>query len=241
MTGGYPEAVERVSYQRKQTWHLHYIDAIVQRDIHEVSQIEKGQQMPSLLMALANQPAQLTNHSKVGALLNINYGTAQKYTSIFEQLFIIKTLPSWHTNRLKRLTKTPKLHFLDSGLLASLQGISQAQIKNDRRLLGPLLETFVYAELMKLSAWYEGRLHFSHYRDKQKNEVDIVIQNQRGQIVGIENKAAASVSSTDFKGLKRLAKAHPKEFVMGIVLYDHDKTIPFGSKMQAVPISALWC
>lgn len=240
LVGGYPEAVKRASHSRRQDWYQNYVDAIVQRDISDVAQIEQTLQIPKLLQALAHHSGQLSNYSKVGSLLDMNYLTTQKYTGILEQLFLIYTLPPWHTNQLKRLIKTPKLHFLDSGLLAALQDINLEKLKSNRSLFGSLLETFVFTELLKLSSWNDRRFEFSHFRDKQKNEVDIVIQNRSGQIVGIEVKASATVTNKDFSGLRKLADAHPKAFVLGLVLYDHDQTIPFGDRLLAAPISALW-
>jgi predicted AAA+ superfamily ATPase len=240
LSGGYPEAVARASDKRRQDWYLNYIDAIVQRDINEIAKIEQAQQIPRLLQALAHQSGQLINYSKVGSLLDMNSVTTQKYTGILEQLFLVAALSPWHTNRIKRLVKSPKLHFLDSGLLAALQDITLEKVKKDRRAFGPLLETFVFTELQKLSSWNDNRYEFSHFRDKQQNEVDIVLQNRRGQIVGIEVKASATVSHADFSGLRKLADAHPKDFVLGLVLYDHDQTIPFGEQLIAAPISTLW-
>ncbi len=240
LAGGYPEAVARTSYRRRQDWYLNYIDAIVQRDISDIVQIEHILQIPRLLQALAHHSGQLANYSKIGSFLDMNYATTQKYTRILEQLFFISALPSWHTNRLKRLVKAPKLHFLDSGLLAALQDITLKKLKDNRRLFGPLLETFVFAELQKLAGWNDRRCKFSHFRDKQKKEVDIVIQDQSGQVVGIEVKASATVTNADFSGLRKLAEAHPKEFVLGLVLYDHDQAVPFGERLFAAPISALW-
>ncbi len=240
LSGGYPEAVARKSHKRRQDWYLNYIDAIVQRDIKEISKIEQRQQIPRLLQGLAHHSSQLINYTKVGSLLDMNGVTTQKYTGILEQLFLVSALAPWHTNRIKRLVKSPKLHFLDSGLLAALQDITLEKIKKDRLMFGPLLETFVFTELQKLSSWNDDRFVFSHFRDKQQNEVDIVLQNRSGQIVGIEVKASGTVSSADFSGLRKLAEAHHKEFVLGLVLYDHDETIPFGEKLVAAPVSVLW-
>jgi len=103
-----------------------------------------------------------------------------------------------------------------------------------------LLETFVLAELRKLASWADGRFEFSHFRDKEQNEVDIIIEDRRGRIVGIEVKAAATVTSSDFNGLRKLADACGDRFVLGLVLHDHDKVVPFGSRLTAAPISALW-
>lgn len=239
LSGGYPEALTRRRWGRRQDWYLDYIDAIVQRDVRDIAQIEQIQQMPKLLRVLAEHSGQLVNYSGFGAPLGMNHVTSQKYTGVFESLFLIRTLQPWYTNALKRLTKTPKLHFLDSGLLAALRDISPARLKRDRTPFGPLLETFILAELLKLASWSDDRYEFSHFRDKDANEVDIVIEDKRGRIVGVEVKASATVSASDFAGMRRLADATGERFACGLILYDHDQVIPFSDRMSAVPISAL--
>jgi len=159
---------------------------------------------------------------------------------VFESLFLIRTLQPWHTNRISRLIKTPKVHFLDSGLLASLREVTPERLKRDRSPFGAILESFVFAELLKLASWSDARLTFSHFRDKEKNEVDIVIEDMRGRVIGVEIKASATVTASDFKGLKHLKEACGDKFVCGLVLYDHDKVVPFGERLFAAPLSALW-
>jgi predicted AAA+ superfamily ATPase len=151
-----------------------------------------------------------------------------------------QSLPPWHSNRLKRLPKTPKLHFLDPGLLAALRDLSPEQVRADRTPFGALLETFIVAELLKLASWAGHRLTFAHFRDKDRNEVDIVAEDRRGRVVGIEVKAAATVTGADFGGLRRLAEACDERFALGLVLYDHDKVVPFGERLFAAPILTLW-
>ena len=240
LAGGYPEALGRKTWARKQDWYVNYIQAIVQRDVRDVAQIEQIAQMPRLLRVLAEHSGQLVNYSGIGAAIGMNHITTQKYVGIFESLFLARTLQPWFSNKLMRLTKTPKIHFLDSGLLAALRDLSLDRLRTERGQFGALLETFVFAEILKLASGGQERFEFSHFRDKQQNEVDIVIEDRRGRIVGIEVKAAASVSSSDFSGLRILAEASGERFVSGLVLYDHQKAIPFGERLHAVPISALW-
>lgn len=240
LAGGYPEGLARRSPVRRERWYLDYVDAILQRDLQDVAQIEQAQQMPRLLRVLAQHAGQLVNHSGIGAPLGINHVTTRKYVSALESLFLTMTLPPWYTNELKRLIKTPKLHFLDSGLLAALRGLSLSRLRSERELFGSLLETFVLAELLKLASWSDDRLEFTHFRDKQQNEVDIIIENRQGRVLGIEVKASATVTKSDFAGLRRLAEGCGDRFAMGLVLHDHDKTIPFGNHMYAAPISSLW-
>jgi len=241
LTGGYPEALKRTSWARRQEWHLDYVRAIVQRDVRDLAEIDRLSQLPRLLRILAQHSGQLVNYSALGAPLGVTHPTMQKYTGLFEQLFLIRTLPPWFTNELKRLIKTPKLYFLDSGLLASLRGLTPARIAADRGPFGALLETFVLAETLKLASWSDdGPFEFFHFRDKEQNEVDVVIENADGQLIGLEVKAAASVNASDFGGLRKLAAAAGKRFVAGFVLYDHDTTVPFGDRLFAAPISSLW-
>jgi predicted AAA+ superfamily ATPase len=240
LAGGYPEALRRKTSSRRQDWYTDYIQAIVQRDVRDVAQIEQLAQMPRLLRILAEHSGQLVNYSGIGAAIGMNHITTQKYVGIFESLFLARTVQPWFSNALKRLTKTPKIHFLDSGLLASLRDLSLDRLRTERGQFGPLLETFVFAEILKLASGGEERFEFSHFRDKEQNEVDIVIEDRRGRIVGIEVKAAATVTSADFSGLRILAETSGEKFVSGLVMYDHEKVIPFGERLYAVPFSTLW-
>lgn len=240
LAGGYPEALRRASWTRRHDWCLDYVEAILQRDVRDVAQVEQLDRMPRLLRALARHAGRLANHSAIGAALGMNHVTTQRYAGILEQLYLVATLPPWHANELKRLTKTPKLHFLDSGLLAALLDATPERVLSDRTLFGPLLETFVHAELLKMAGWAGERLRFSHFRDKERHEVDVVLEDRRGRVVGVEVKASATVVAPDFGGLRRLAEACGERFALGLVLHDHDRVVPFGERLYAAPLSALW-
>lgn len=240
LSGGYPEAIGRKRWARKQDWYHGYVDAIVQRDVRDVAQIEQLALMPKLLSVLAEHSGQLVNYSGIGAALDLNHVTTRKYVGVFESLYLVHTLQPWFTNRLKRLTKSPKLHFHDAGLLAAMRDVSPGVVAKNKTAFGPILETFVFSELRKIASWSDQRCTFAHFRDKDKNEVDIVLENRRGEVVGIEVKSSATVSTADFSGMRKLADACGKKFVQGMVLYDHDQVVPFGENMFAAPLSALW-
>jgi uncharacterized protein len=160
--------------------------------------------------------------------------------ALLEQVFLVTTLQPWHTNALKRLAKTPKLHFLESGLLATARGLSFERLKAKRDVFGSLLKTFVFSEVLKLMTASELRLTPYHFRDQQVREVDIVLERDDGMIVGIEVKASATVKSGDFDGLRTLAQACKDRFAFGVVLYDSSDLIPFGDRLAAAPLSCLW-
>ena len=240
LTGGYPEVLERTRWPRRQDWHFNYVNAIIQRDIRDISSVEQLASMPKLLSVLAEYAGQQVNYSGIGSALGMNHVTTRKYMRVFESLYLIDSLQPWFTNKLKRLIKSPKLHFLDSGLLSTLKGVSPVQIEKDRTKFGAILEAFVFGEMQKLASWSNQRYFFSHFRNKDGINVDLVIENLRGEVLGIEVKASATVTYADFSALKKLASACGDNFVQGIVLYDHDQVVPFGENLFAVPLASLW-
>lgn len=152
----------------------------------------------------------------------------------------MEKLPPWHHNNLKRLIKTPKLHVVDTGLAAAVLGLSAQAIHADRKLLGQLLESFVFQELRKQASWQDTPTRFFHFRDRDDFEVDIVLERDSGSLCGIEVKAAATVTQADFRGLRKLAQAAGDQFVCGVVLYDGELSVGFGEGFYAVPIRWLW-
>lgn len=240
IAGGYPEALRRTTLARRVSWLEDYVTLILDRDVRDVANIDQLDRLPRLLNILAEHAGQLINNSSFGSALGLSGVTAQKYIAILERLFLIKTLVPWSNNRLSRLVKTPKLHFIDTGLLAALREDELARLSEDKTRFGALLESFVVSELMKLASWSERRVSFSHYRTKDLDEVDVVIEDRRGRIIGIEVKASATVKSDDFRGLRQLQAAVGDRFVRGLVLHDHDRITPFAERLQAAPLSILW-
>jgi predicted AAA+ superfamily ATPase len=240
LAGGFPEALTRANWSRRHEWHADYVDALVKRDIRDVAQLDQLRQVPRLLRVLAQHAGQLANYSAIGAAIGMNHVTTQKYIGVLESMFLIASLRPWHTNELKRVVKTPKLHFVDSGLLASQLRMRPETLRDDRSAFGPVLETFVFAELAKLLSWRDEPLELLHFRDRERHEVDFVLETAQGRIIGIEVKAAATVTAADFNGLKRLASAAGRRFVLGLVLHDHHALVPFGERLYAAPIASLW-
>lgn len=240
LQGGYPEALRRPTPGRRTAWLENYVKLILDRDVRDIANIDQLDRLPRLLDVLAEHAGQLVNHSSFGAALGLSSITAQKYVAILERLFLVRTVVPWSNNRLSRLVKTPKLHFLDSGLLATLREDEADVLRDNKSRFGALLESFVVSELLKLASWSDRRLSLSHYRTRDQDEVDVIIEDRRGRIVGIEVKASATVKSDDFRGLRQLQDAVGDRFVRGLVLHDHDRVTPFGEKLQAAPLSLLW-
>ncbi len=240
LKGGHPEPLTRESSVERELWHEDYIEAIIQRDVRDIARIGLLNTLPSLLRALAEFSGQLVNCSKLGSLLGMNHVTTREYVTHLANLFLVSIVEPWHGNALKRLVKTPKLHFIDTGVLATLRHVNTDRIRVDRTPFGAILESFVYSELLKLAYASTGRFRFYHFRDKDMNEVDVVVEDRLGRVVGIEIKASSTVTNGDFAGLRRLKSDVGDRFIAGFVLYDHDRPVPFGEKFAAVPLSLLW-
>ena len=240
LSGGFPEALDRDSEQRRQDWLRSYLKAILSRDLRDIADVERLAELPKFVRLLAQQSGQLINFSNLGSGIDVNYKTSQRYVRLLEQVFLVSTLPPWHTNAIKRIIKTPKMHFLDSGILSTSCGLTLNRIKDNRSQFGTVLESFVFAEILKLITGSDLSLTPYHFRDQDAREVDIVLERDDGMIVGIEVKASATVGVRDFSGLKTLSEICKDKFAFGAVLYDSANCIPFGDKLAAVPISCLW-
>jgi len=240
LRGGYPEAISRSSPRRRVAWARQYIDAIIQRDVRDVAGIDKLDQLPRFLRALAQTAGQMCNYTKLAGQVGLDSKTAARYISVFEQMYLLKRVDVWARNRLNRVVKTPKLQFLDSGLLAALLGLNTEELNQDRMRLGSLLESFVFSELLKHISTANDDYRLMYYRDADKFEVDVVIENTAGQIIGVEVKAAASIKEADLRGLKKLASLAGDQFKMGVLLYDGTETMPLNQGIWAVPLSTLW-
>lgn len=243
LTGGYPEMLTRPDPLRRHAWARSYIKAIVERDVKDISSIEKLLEMPRLLEVLAQQSGKLTNFTQIGGQLNLDSKTVQKYIILLETLFLVSRVRPWHGNTLSRMIKTPKVHFLDSGLLACLTQLNIDRIYADPTIFGALLETWVYSELLKITTLAEEPWEIFHYRDKDQTEVDFILENHEHKLIGIEVKASSTVFNHDFRGLKKLAlltaKSTAKNWICGIVLYNGDQCLPFGDNLWAIPFSVL--
>ena len=180
------------------------------------------------------------NVSELAAPFEVSRPTIRDYTTLLERVFLLEHLPAWHSNRLSRLVKRPKLHLGDTGTASALLGLDGPALAYDRTLFGQLLETFVFQELRRQAGWHDARISFHHFRDKDGVEVDIVVERGAAALSGVEVKASGTVRTGDFRGLRKLRGALGKRFAGGVVLYDGEATVPFGDRLHAVPVRRLF-
>jgi predicted AAA+ superfamily ATPase len=238
--GGYPDALSRTNERRRTDWYREYVETIAQRDIKDLARIREIEVLPQIVALAAAQTAQLFNLAELAGPFRLSRPTIGDYVTLLEQVFLIQRLPSWHSNRLSRLIKAPKLHVGDTGVACAVLNHSVAALREDRTLLGHLLETYVVQELRRQASWSEERIQFHHFRTKEGAEVDAVLERAGRRIAGVEVKLSGTVVAKDFRGLKKLREAVGERFAAGVVLYDGEVTIPFGEGLFAVPLSRLW-
>ncbi len=240
VAGGYPAALARRKASRRMAWYRDYVETLVQRDVRDLAKIHSLHVLPRLLALAAGRTACLFNVSELAAPFQLSRPTIADYVTVLGRVFLLDELPPWHSNRLSRLIKTPKLHLGDAGLAAALLGLDARTLREDRGALGQLLETFVFQELRRQASAGAEEYRFFHFRDRDGAEVDLVIERGAGEVAGVEVKASATVSPGDFQGLRKLRAAAGKRFRAGIVLHDGETSVPFGEGFHAVPLRRLW-
>jgi uncharacterized protein len=237
--GGYPEARARPAGRRRERWFANYVSGTLARDLVELADVRRIDDAERLLRLLASQSASLLSYRRVGARLDMHHDTVKAYVALLEQMFLVRRLSAWRPGIGAREASTPKLYVCDSGLLAHLLGADTARIESDDQVTGKLCETFVAGELLRHASWSEQQPRMFHYQ-RDREDVDLVLENNRGEVVAVEVKAAATLRSGDWKWLKKLATARGESFRAGIVVYAGEQTVPLGGRLWAVPYSGLW-
>jgi predicted AAA+ superfamily ATPase len=232
--GGFPEAVMRETSRRRQRFFQSYVDDVISRDVKQVADIQKAADMRRLISLLAAQNGGLLNVSRIAGELGVSRPTVQRYVEILETVYLVRLIPAWSADATTRAVATPKVTFVDTGLAAHLTGpLTDVSI-------GGLMENFVLGEITRQLSWSDTYARIHHYRDRDQREVDGVVEDNAGRIVGIEVKAAETVRSHDFKGLRLLRDRLGSRFLAGFVLYCGSQSLPFGDDLACLPISALW-
>jgi len=241
LAGGYPEALERTAPSRRRAWFSAYVTTILQREVRDLASIEGLHELPRLLSLLGARAGGLLNYAELSRSSGVPQSTLKRYMALLEATFLIHTLPAWSANLSKRLVKSPKLLLNDTGLMAHLLGAGgERDLPPDSPSLGPLVETFAVQELRKHCSWSLTQPNLYHLRAQTGQEVDLVLEDARGRVVGVEVKSSATVSPADLKGLRFLQEKLGERFVRGIVLYAGREVVPFGERLHAAPLEGLW-
>ena len=239
VVGGYPEATKRTDGRRRKFFDA-YIDDLIDRDITQLSEIQRRPDLIRLLALLAQRMATPVSIRNLAEELVVPKSTVERYVALLEEVYVIKHLSGWATSATKRATQREKLFFVDSGLAAHLAGLTETNLSRHEASIGQLLENFVIGEVCRQLSWSSAGARAYHYRDRDGREVDLILEARDGRIVGIEVKAGATVRAEDVRHLAHLRDALGDRFHRGIVLHTGDTTRSFGDRIVATPLAALW-
>ncbi|MDR3442789.1 MAG: ATP-binding protein [Legionella sp.] len=242
LQGGYPEVQDK-SPRAKQIWYKSYIEGRLFKDFEAIyhAKGDYRSKLGSLIPYLAGLSGNLLKYANISNDLGEDDKVIKAYIEVLELMFIIKRVPAYLKNKAKRQAITmPKLQTIDTGLACSLLGIKNEDQLINSSHFGGLLENLIYMELLKQNSWSEENVELLHFRDKYQNEVDIVLERNNHQIIGVEIKSSATVNIHDFKGLIKLAEFNSSKFDYGVLFYSGKEVLPFsqnGIKLYALPIS----
>jgi len=236
--GGYPEARSRAG-RRRDRWFRDYVETTLDRDLRDVSDVLRLHEMPRLLRLLAAQSAGLLHYKSVADRLQLHPATMKSYAQLLETVFLTAPIPAWRPGLGPREVHAPKLHVVDSGLLAHLLAADPTRIADDDQVTGRLVESFVAMEVIKHAEWAQTDARVHHYRDG-RGEVDIVLESRAGEIAAIEVKASASLDARDWRALAKLRDRAGRRFRAGVIVHAGRQTLPLGDRLHAMPVSGLW-
>jgi predicted AAA+ superfamily ATPase len=238
--GGYPE-VHQLPVPQRAGWFRDYVRTTIERDVVELSGIRKVPEMNQLLRLFAARTGcELVMQSVINDS-SLERQAVYDHRAWLETIYLVCTLPSWSRNLTRRVKKRPKVFIADPGLAAWLLGKTPHALENPTDpATGQLVETFVYAELRRQLSWATTEASLFHWQDRDGAEVDLVIEAGDGRIVGLEVKSGQTPRREWFRWLELMRDTLGSQFIAGITLYGGDQVLPFGDRLLAVPISALW-
>ena len=238
-TGGFPPVVER-SPRRRRAWLDDYLAALVTRDVPDLVDIRRPDLLPALLLHLAAGSGSLVALRPIAQALAVDEKTIRSYVRLLELLHLVVTIPAWTTGSASRAVRAPRLYLEDSGVLTHLLDANAERIASDDTITGRAYESWIAMELARLLPHTDVAPTMRHWRSHHGDEVDIVLENRRGQVIGVEIKAGASIGRNDIRGLRKLQALAGDRFVAGLVLCTARQTLPMGNRVWVTPIQALW-
>lgn len=244
VAGGFPLALGATSDAARTRWLKNYVSLILVRDVAALSAVRHGALLPDLLGKLAAQTAQVLNIEKAAKDIGLEKNTAARYVSLLEHVFLLYRLPAWGKTLSARTARLPKVHMMDSAVAAHQMRLTATKLaRRDATALtefGHLLETFVVGELKKQASWLPEAQTCGHWRTRDNDEVDFVLERDDGCVVAIEVKAAGRVSGPELRPLTHLRDKLGEAFLGGAVLYLGQRSYNFEDRIFVVPVDRLW-
>jgi len=241
LRGGFPDPVLDRSADTRQRWLESYVEQLITRDAELVDGGRDPLRLRRYFEAYALSSGGIPDERTLYEAAAINRKTAIAYERLLANLLVVESTPAWTSNRIKRLSLSPKRYLTDSALVGGALRLDENAVLRDGDLLGRLLETFVAAQLRAELPIARSRPRLYHLRQQQgRHEVDLVIEQAGGGIVAIEVKASAAPTTTDARHLAWLRGQLGERFVAGVLLHTGPRAFRLSEQILAVPICALW-
>ena len=239
--GGFPEAVRLKTQKDRKDWHRDYITALLKNDLKDVANINRQDALKDLIGILASWSGKFMDIPPICSSLGLSRQTVVSYINALEALFLFDRVAPWIKSDYDRISRSHKHYAGDTGFMTAVLGWKRDDIMLDVDRSGKLMETFIFQELAA-QVDLDNSYSLYQYRDREKREIDFLVEREDGFLLGIEVKASHSVSSKDFAHQKWFQEniINNKKPFIGIVLYSGDQTLSFGENFRAVPIAALW-
>lgn len=244
VTGGFPLAMSASTPVARNRWVDNYVALTLERDVRELSRLRQGHLLGSLLGRLAGQTAQVLNTESAARDVGLDKATTDSYLNLLEKVFLVYRLPAWGKTLTSRSSATAKLHVLDSAVAARLLRLTPLKLAQlDPTVLtelGHLLESFVVGELLKQASWLDTVAGSGHWRTRDGDEVDLVIERDDGAIVAFEVKTGGRVPGKQLAPLRKLRGAVGKPFLAGVALYLGERAYTHEDRLHVIPVDRIW-
>src|SRR5580693_3321687 len=242
--GGMPVALRRSPGNSRSRWFANYVDLVIDKDVMDISRVRQREMLPRLLGQLAARSGQVLNIAPVAGAIGLERSTAENYIKLLEAVFLVYRLPAWGTTLGSRITKHPKVHLVDSGVMAWLLSLTPQKMAQAAPAAlteyGHLLETFAVGEVLKQASWSDAPVTAGHFRTEAGDEVDLVLERDDGQVIAIEVKAGSRISGEDFRGLRQLKERLGPRLEDAIILHTGEHAYMHDDWIRILPLGRLW-
>jgi predicted AAA+ superfamily ATPase len=243
-SGGMPVALRRRPGRSRSRWFSNYVNLVIDKDVLDISRVRQREMLPRLLGQLAARSGQVLNMAAMSGTIGLEKSTAENYVKLIEAVFLVYRLPAWGTTLGARITRHPKVHLVDSGVMAWLLNLTPQKITQATPAAlteyGHLLETFAVGEILKQASWFDAPVTAGHFRTEAGDEVDLVLERDDGQVIAIEVKAGSRISGEDFRGLRQLKERLGLRLEAAIILYTGEHAYTHEDWITILPLDRLW-
>lgn len=231
--GSFPDVVVAQG-KNWETFYASYLTSYIEKDVRDYHRVDDLIQFRKFMQVVASRTGQMLNYSSLANDVDVNVKTIKSWFNVLEATGMVTLIQPYYNNFTKRAVKTPKFHFLDTGLCCYLTGWVNPNVLEKGAMAGALLETYVVSEILKSYIHNGKRPHLYYYADKDKREVDLLIE-EAGKLHPIEVKKSSSIRNMNFKGFDFL-KNTKTEIGHGAVICFTDKLVSIGNDVDAVPV-----